>query len=132
MKRLVGTLLAAGLHGSAAPAPQATAQETGLVFYGFQLEEFEHRWGDVNERLAVYNGDAFVGTDEIKLRWLGQGGYDLRASKFETMENRLVLQTPVTDFFDVKAGARLDSPKGKSRWYGVVGLTGLAKQWVEI
>ena len=129
MKRLVGTLLAAGVIASAAPA---LSQETGLVFYGFQLEEFEHRRGDENERLAVYNGDAFVGTDEIKLRWLGEGEYDLRASKFETMENRLVLQTPVTDFFDVKAGARLDSPKGKSRWYGAVGLTGLAKQWVEI
>ena len=32
----------------------------------------------------------------------------------------------------MKAGARLDSPKNKSRWYGVLGLTGLAKQWIEI
>jgi copper resistance protein B len=110
----------------------ALAQETEFLAYGFQLEEFEYRFGDESEKLAVWNGDAFVGTDEIKLRWLGEGEYDTRASKFETLENRLVLQAPVTDFFDVKAGARLDSPKGKSRWYGVLGLTGLAKQWIEI
>ena len=113
-------------------APSAHAQEKNFTFYGFQLEEFEHRWGDEREELAVWNGDAFIGTDEIKLRWLGEGEYDLRASKAESLENRLVLQAPVSDFFDVKAGARLVSPKGKSRWYGVLGLTGLAKQWVEI
>lgn len=110
----------------------ALAQETDFVAYGVQLEEFEYRWGDTDQRLAVWNGDAFVGTDEIRLRWLSEGEYDDRASAFETLENRLVLQTPVTDFFDVKAGARLDSPKNKSRWYGVLGLTGLAKQWIEI
>jgi copper resistance protein B len=110
----------------------ALAQETDFIAYGFQLEEFEYRFGDENEKLAVWNGDAFVGTDEIKLRWLGEGEYDSRASKFEKLENRLVAQVPVSDFFDVKAGARLDTPKNRSRWYGVLGLTGLAKQWIEI
>ena len=38
----------------------------------------------------------------------------------------------MSDFFDVKAGVRADTPKGKSRLYGVLGLTGLAKQWIEI
>ena len=37
----------------------------------------------------------------------------------------------MSDFFDVKAGVRADTPKGKSRLYGVLGLTGLAKQWIE-
>jgi len=110
----------------------AVAQETDFVAYGFQLEELEYRWGDRRQELLAWDGDAFVGTDEIKLRWLGEGEYDRRASGFETLENRLVAQVPVTDFFDVKAGARLDTPKGRSRWYGVLGLTGLAKQWVEI
>jgi copper resistance protein B len=110
----------------------ASAQKTDLVFYGVQLEEFEHRAGDESEELLVWNGDAFVGTDELKLRWLSTGEYDTNASKFEKLENRFVLQAPVSDFFDVKAGVRADTPKGKSRLYGVLGLTGLAKQWIEI
>jgi copper resistance protein B len=108
------------------------AQETGLVFYGVHFEELEKRWGDEQESLGVWNSDAFVGTDEVKIRWLSEGEYDFDNKKFEGLENRLVLQMPISDFFDVKGGIRIDTPKGKSRLYGVLGLTGLAKQWVEI
>lgn len=125
-------LLVAGAIASASFSLAANAQETDLTFYGIQIEEFEHRWGDERERLAVWDADAFYGTDEFKLRWLGKGEYDLKTSKLETFENRLVGQVPVSEFFDVKAGVRLDAPKGKSRWYGVIGLTGLVKQWIEV
>ena len=128
----IKSFLAALAVTAAVATNPAAAQESDLVFYGFQLEEFEHRVGDESEELFVWNGDAFVGTDEFKLRWLGQGEYDADAKKFEKLENRLVVQMPITDFFDVKAGVRADTPKGKSRLYGVLGVTGLAKQWIEI
>jgi copper resistance protein B len=48
------------------------------------------------------------------------------------MENRLVLQKPISDFFDLKAGVRLDSPEGADRWFGVLGIAGLAPQWIEV
>lgn len=132
MKAWIRLLLVAGVIAPAAFALPANAQETDLIFYGIQIEELEHRWGDEKEKFAVWDGDAFVGTDEFKLRWIGKGEYDLDGSKLETFENRLVGQVPISEFFDVKAGLRLDAPKGKSRWYGVVGLTGLAKQWIEV
>ena len=132
MKHQFIALWVAAIVAAASFATSAAAQETDLVFYGVQLEELEHRWGDENERLAVWDADAFVGTDEIKLRWLGKGEYDTRASQFESLENRLVVQVPVSDFFDVKAGVRLDTPKGPDRWYGVLGLAGLSQQWFEI
>jgi len=128
----IKSFLAAGAVVAALAATPAAAQETNLVYYGIQLEELEHRWGDENEELFVWNGDAFVGTDELKLRWLSEGEYDTNERKFETLENRLVVQMPVSDFFDVKAGIRADTPKGKSRLFGVLGLTGLAKQWIEV
>ncbi len=114
---------------AATPSP---AQETSFVFYGVQIEEFEYRFGDEDEKLVTWDGDAFVGTDEIKLRWQSEGEYDTRASKYETLENRLVGQIPISDFFDLKVGFRLDSPDGSDRWYGSVGISGLAKQWFEI
>lgn len=132
MRGLMKSYAGAAALAIALSASPAAAQETNLVYYGFQLEEFEHRRGDESEELLVWNGDAFVGTDELKLRWLGEGEYDTDARKFESMKNRLVLQMPVSDFFDVKAGIRADTPKGKSRLYGVLGVTGLLKQWIEV
>ncbi|NQV99489.1 MAG: copper resistance protein B [Rhodospirillales bacterium] len=108
------------------------AQEKNLTIYGLQLEELEYRRGDEGEDLLVWNGDAFYGTDEIKIRWMGAGEYDTTARKFEGLENNLVLQSPISTFFDVKGGVRLDTPKGPDRWYGVLGVTGLAPQWFEV
>lgn len=104
----------------------------GNIFYGLQFEQFEYRYGDEDEKSAVWDGDAFVGTDELKLRWQSNGERDLREDSFETLENRLVLQTPISDFFDAKAGVRLDTPTGPDRWYGTAGIAGLAPQWFEV
>mgnify|MGYP003654853213 CR=1 FL=1 len=131
MKTQITTILLSGLVIASLSAP-LQAQETGLVFYGIQMEELEYRLGEGDDRTAVWNGDAYVGTDELKLRWLGQGEYNTVTDTLERMENRVVLQKPVSDFFDVKAGVRLDTPDGTDRWFGVLGVTGLAKQWFEV
>jgi copper resistance protein B len=131
MNNKLMTIVFAGLAAIAIPA-SSQAQETNLIFYGVQMEELEYRQGDQRENLLVWDGDAFIGTDELKLRWLGKGEYDADGDVLETMENRLVLQKPISDFFDIKAGVRLDSPEGVDRWFGVFGVTGLAPQWIEI
>jgi len=131
MNNKLMTIVFAGLAAIAIPA-SSQAQETNLIFYGVQMEELEYRQGDQRESLLVWDGDAFLGTDELKLRWLGKGEYDADGDVLETMENRLVLQKPISDFFDIKAGVRLDSPEGVDRWFGVFGVTGLAPQWIEI
>jgi copper resistance protein B len=132
MRGLINSFAGAAVVAALLSISPASAQKTNLVFYGVQLEEFEYRGGDESEELLVWNGDAFIGTDELKLRWLSEAEYDTNASKFESMENRLVLQMPVSDFLDVKAGVRADTPKGRSRLYGVLGVTGLLKQWIEV
>lgn len=101
------------------------------LYYGLQMEEFEYRAGEHGEDLAVWNGDAFVGTDELKLRWEGNGEFNLDGDVLEKFRNQLTLQTPISDFWDIKGGVRLDSPDGEDRWYGVVGVVGLAPQWIE-
>jgi len=121
-----------GVIVSALSISPSLAQQKGLLIYGLQLEELEFRRGDEGEELFAWNGDAFVGTDEVKLRWLGEGEYDTATSKFEGLENRLVLQWPISPFFDMKAGFRVDTPNGPDRSYSVLGLSGLAPQWFEI
>ncbi|MFT6582633.1 MAG: copper resistance protein B [Alphaproteobacteria bacterium] len=131
MKNKLMTIAFAGFAAIAISA-SSQAQETNLIFYGVQMEELEYRQGDRNQNLLVWDGDAFIGSDELKLRWLGKGEYDTEGDVLETMENRLVLQKPISDFFDLKAGVRLDSPEGADRWFGVLGIAGLAPQWIEV
>jgi copper resistance protein B len=106
--------------------------ETSNVYYGLQMEEIEYRFGDNGNDTFVYDGDAFIGTDELKLRWQGDGELDLDINRFESLSNQLVLQKPVSDFWDIKGGVRYTSPKGPDRWYAVLGLSGLAPQWIEV
>lgn len=101
-------------------------------FWGVQFEELEYRYSDDDEELGVWDADAFYGTDELKLRWLSKGEYSLEEDSFEDLENQLLLQSPISDFFDAKAGVRVDTPEGPSRTYGVLGIAGLAPQWFEV
>jgi copper resistance protein B len=132
MKILVKLFVWISLFSVMGQANLASAQEKALVFYGAQFEEFEYRKGDDGEDFLTWDGDVFIGTDEVKLRWLSEGEYDQNSNSFEALENRLVLQMPISTFFDMRGGVRVDTPKGVDRWYGVLGVTGLAQQWFEV
>lgn len=121
---LAGTTLAAVLATVPAHAEQ--------MIWGFQAEQFEYRISNDAE-VAAWDVDGVIGTDEFKLRYIGAGEYiDDEEDTLEVFENRLVGQIPISDFFDAKAGIRLDAPDGPDRWYGVLGIQGLAPQWFEI
>jgi len=109
----------------------AWAQEPPPLLYGLQFEELEYRVGSGSDQLA-WNADGFVGSDTWKLRWQSEAEYALDPDSFERLENQVVVQRMATDFFDIKAGARIDTPEGHNRAYGVVGLHGLAPQWFEV
>jgi len=99
------------------------------TFWGLQFEELEYRDSD---ELAVWSSDYFYGTDEYKFRWLSKGEYSADESAFESMENQLLMQSPISDFFDAKWGVRFDTPEGADRTYGVLGVAGLAPYWFEV
>ncbi|WP_376770961.1 copper resistance protein B [Marinobacter arenosus] len=103
-----------------------------LTVWGVQFEELEYRYSDDDEELGVWNGDAFYGTDALKFRWLGKGEYAIEEQAYEQLENQLLVQTPISDFFDAKAGVRFDTPEGPDRTYAVIGIAGLAPYWFEV
>ncbi len=132
MTGLKRSLLTAALTLSVLMPFGGHAAETSNIYYGVQMEEFEYRYGEGGEELFVFDGDAFIGTDELKLRWEGDGELDLNINRFESLSNQLALQTPISDFWDIKGGVKYASPQGPDRWYAVVGLSGLAPQWIEV
>jgi len=129
--RLLLGLLAAGALAPAIFAAPAAAQEGDFVAYGATFEQFEYR-GSPDSNVLAWDGDFFVGTDEWKLVWQSEGEYAIEPDEFETLENQLLVRRLLTDFFDLKAGVRYDSPAGEDRLYGVLGLQGLAEQFIEV
>lgn len=109
-----------------------TARKQPLKTWGVQFEEFEYRYSDDDEELGVWNADAFYGTDDLKVRLLTTGEYEIAEQAYETLENQLVGQIPISTFFDAKAGVRFDTPEGPDRTYAVLGVAGLAPQWFEV
>lgn len=101
------------------------------AYWGTQFEIAEVRLAEDGDVLAV-DFDAFQGTDEFKLRYANKVEYALDQSRLEVFENRILGQIPISDFFDAKAGIRIDAPKGVNRYYGVLGIQGLAPQWFEV
>ena len=61
----------------------AGSERGPLVFYGLAFEQFEYRFGDETDLLA-WHGDAFIGTDEWKLRWQTEGEFAKAEDIFET------------------------------------------------
>ena len=100
-------------------------------FWGFQAEQVEYRFGE-DEDVAAWDFDFFVGTDELKVVWRSEAAFSIDEREFETLENQLRLQVPISRFFDAVAGVRVDTPEGPDRAYGVIGVHGLAPQWFEI
>jgi copper resistance protein B len=109
-----------------------TERKQPLKVWGAQFEELEYRYSDNDEELAVWDGDFFYGTDDLKVRLLTSGEYSIEEQAYETLENQLVGQIPISTFFDAKAGVRFDTPEGPDRAYAVLGVAGLAPQWFEI
>lgn len=120
----------AGLGAALAlPAGQTLAQP---IVWAFQAEQLEYRVGEDGTDVFAWDTDTYVGEDELKLRWLSKGEFAFEEDAFEELENQLRLQTPVSTFWDVVAGVRVDTPEGPDRVYGVVGVHGLAPQWIEV
>ena len=102
------------------------------IVWAFQAEQFEYRLGEGGEDLFAWDTDAYFGTDELKARWISEGEYAFEEDAWEELSNELRLQTPVSDFWDVVGGIRVDTPDGPDRVYGVIGVHGLAPQWIEV
>ncbi|MEQ8587360.1 MAG: copper resistance protein B [Thalassobaculaceae bacterium] len=101
------------------------------LIYGIQVEQAERRLDDGSDVYA-WDFDAVAGTDELKVVWRSEAEYVTEGNQFETLENQLRLQKPISTFFDAVVGVRVDTPRGEDRVYGVVGVKGLAPQWFEL
>lgn len=129
---LLGSVLIPAVVSAQEMLSDTTDRKKPITIWGAQFEEFEYRYSDADEELAVWDADIFYGTDDLKVRWLSKGEYAIEEQTYEGLENQLVGQVPISKFFDAKAGVRFDTPEGPDRTYAVLGVAGLAPQWFEV
>lgn len=122
---------AAGILVLLAAAPARAEMMDNMLFTSVSFDQLEVRAGE-DSTIAAWDVEAWIGGDYWKLALESEGEYATRSSRFETLENQLVVRRLVTDFFDAKAGIRVDTPAGPDRVYGVIGFEGLAPQWIEV
>jgi len=131
MKNQISRFLILCSVGAMVPSTVIAAEEQ--LIWGVQVEQFENRFtGDAQSDVMAWDGDALIGTDELKFVVRSEGEFQTRSERLETMETQLRLQKPISTFFDAVAGVRFDTPDGRDRVHGVVGLHGLAPQWFEV
>tara|TARA_R110000787_G_scaffold63679_11_gene144048 strand:- start:140215 stop:140922 length:708 start_codon:yes stop_codon:yes gene_type:complete len=103
------------------------------LIWGVRIEQLENRFtGDAQSDVLAWDGDALIGTDELKFVIRNRGEFETRSDTLETMETQLRLQKPISTFFDAVAGVRFDTPDGRDRVHGVLGIHGLAPLWFEV
>lgn len=122
---VAAAIVAAGSTGAALPA---TAEP---LFWGIQVDRLEYRLGEDSD-VAAWDLDATVGTDEVRVVLRSEAEYGTESDAFEVLEHQLRVSTPISDFFDVVGGVRVDTPAGPDRVYGLVGVQGLLPQWIEL
>lgn len=123
--------MALALAAVAAAAPARAEMLDDAWFAAVRVDQLEYRAGG-DSNLAAWDLEASYGSDEWKLALESEAEYALRPDEFETLENRLVVRRMVSEFFDARAGLRLDTPHGPDRVYGLLGFEGLARQWFEV
>jgi len=96
----------------------AMAQE-----FEFEAEQFEYRVTEEGEDLFVWDATASIGTEDIKVQYKTGGEYTFSGEILEDFTNELTLRTPISEFWDVGAGVRLDNPQAVDRWYGMIGIS---------
>jgi copper resistance protein B len=99
------------------------------IFWYIEVEQFEYRFGDDGSEMMAWDANAWIGNDDHRLAFKSEGENPI-GEKLETAELQFLYRRPVSDFFDLNVGVRHDLRPNPDRTYGVVGLQGLAEQFI--
>ncbi len=110
------------LHG-AAPFGNPIADDR-VYIHGF-FDQLEGRLG--NGSYFRWDGQAWIGNDYNKLWLKSEGRYDVdRKGTMTDGDHELLYDRPVSTYFDVQGGIRVDLDSLKTRTWAALGIQGLA------
>ncbi len=124
--------LPAAILATAVFTPTSIARAADMddaIYWQFQVNQLEYRAGDGADVVA-WDANAWIGNDDHRLAFKSEGENPI-GKRLEKAELQFLYRRPISTFFDLNAGIRHDLRPDPDRTYGVIGLQGLAKQFVE-
>lgn len=94
------------------------------------LDQFEGRWSGRNQEFR-YDGQAWVGTDMNKL-WLKSEGFVTPDGRFSDGQHEILYDRPISSYFDLQAGLRVDLDSAVSRTWAAFGVQGLSLYFFDL
>lgn len=108
-------------------APYSHEVFTGGVLF----EKLEYGWGLDGPNIGRWDGQAWYGGDVNRVR-LKTEGETARNGRVENAEVQLLYSRLIGYYWDFQAGVRYDIRPRPDRYYGVIGLQGLAPGMFEV
>lgn len=100
------------------------------LFYVFRADRLESRFYDGGQSV-LWDVQSWIGRDYNKL-YLESEGEWVNKEELEAAQVELLYGRTISSFWDFRAGARYDFEPNPERGFAVIGLQGLAPQWLEV
>ncbi len=113
------------------PSVVWAAETDAEIFTAVDIEVLEYRVQEGKD-LAVWEGEFRAGDDYNKAVLRSEGEYIVNGDQVDSAEFQLLYRRLISEFYDLQAGARFDLEPNPTRAYAVLGITGLAPQWIEL
>lgn len=133
--RTLWTVALAGmLYGMPAGAQtMSSAPEHHELLVGHVLfDQLEYRFGGDGNNALAWDGQAWYGGDYERVFIKTQGEYSEAEDEFENAEIQLLYSRLLGYYWDIQGGVRFDPAPAPERFYGVIGLQGLAPGYFEV
>jgi copper resistance protein B len=114
------------MNMGAMPPP---VMDTGIYAHAL-LEQAEDRWNGRDSEFH-YDSQAWVGTDTNKL-WFKSEGSELNTGRFTDGEHEILYDRPISTFFDLQAGVRVDLDSAVTRTWAAFGVQGLSLYFFDL
>ena len=96
------------------------------------FDQFEYRFGEDGNDAVAWDGQAWYGGDYERVWIKTIGEYSEAEDKFENAEIQLLYSRLLGYYWDLQGGVRFDPAPSPERFYGVIGLQGLAPGYFEV
>ena len=101
------------------------------LFYTLSFDRLEYQTKEDKPAL-VWDMQAWIGKDYNKLYVESEGVRLLEKGKFEEAMLEVLYARTIATYWEFRLGVRYDFNPDPSRYFGVVGVQGLAPQWFEV
>lgn len=109
-------------------APFGAPVDDEHVFYHFQFDQLEGRFG--NDASLKWEGEGWAGTDTNRVVLKTQG--ELTKGTLEDGDQELLYARPISTYFNLQGGVRYDLDSAPGRGWAAFGIEGLAPHFFHV